>query len=122
MGVFRQLAPLAVILTVMSYFAVQGWRGERGMVVLFETERTVVQLEAELARALANKARLEKEAALLRDDGLDLDLLEERAREILNFAHPQDFVISLDLAAPDPQPQALVARYALEPGQPVRAQ
>jgi cell division protein FtsB len=39
------------------------------------------------------KENLEREAYLLRPDSLDLDLLEEKARQVLNFAHSDEVVV-----------------------------
>jgi cell division protein FtsB len=36
---------------------------------------------------------MEQRVALLSNTSLDLDMLEERARVMLNFAHPDDLVI-----------------------------
>jgi cell division protein FtsB len=36
---------------------------------------------------------LERRASLLRPDHLDPDMLEERARTILNFARPDEIVV-----------------------------
>jgi cell division protein FtsB len=35
-------------------------------------------------------------ARLLRDESLSADLLEERARSLLGFADPRDYVIRMD--------------------------
>ena len=48
--------------------------------------------EAELA---AERATLERRVALLRPESLDRDMLEERARAVLNLAHPDERVIFL---------------------------
>ncbi len=38
---------------------------------------------------------MEQRVALLSNSSLDLDMLEERARVMLNFAHPDDRIIFL---------------------------
>jgi cell division protein FtsB len=42
------------------------------------------------------KRRLERRVALLRPESLDRDMLEERARAVLNLARPEDRVILLN--------------------------
>jgi len=37
--------------------------------------------------------RLESRTALLRPDNLDRDMLDERARLMLNYSHPDDIII-----------------------------
>ena len=54
--------------------------------------------EVEYARTLAKqyrvkKERLAEEVRLLSPDSLDLDLLDERARIVLNFVGDDEFVI-----------------------------
>ena len=39
------------------------------------------------------KDRLERDVALLRPESLDPDMLDERARAILNLAHPDDLIM-----------------------------
>lgn len=78
------------------YHAVQGDRGIIAWMVLNQQIREAQAVEAELA---AERATLERRAALLRPDSLDPDLLEERARLMLNFAHADELVIPRSQAA-----------------------
>ena len=49
------------------------------------------------------RGRLERDVALLRPESLDPDMLDERARAILNLAHPDDLVMmKRRQPAPDP--------------------
>ena len=43
----------------------------------------------------AERQDLETRARLLRDTSLSADLLEERARSLLGFADPRDYVIRM---------------------------
>jgi cell division protein FtsB len=51
--------------------------------------------ETELDKTDAERERMEQRVALLSNSSLDLDMLEERARVMLNFAHSDDLVIFL---------------------------
>ena len=44
--------------------------------------------------------KLAHRVALMRSDGLDPDLLDERVRDVLNLAHPDDLVIFDERTAP----------------------
>ena len=44
----------------------------------------------------AEESRLERRVALLRRDNLDPDMLDERARVVLNFAAPGELVIFIE--------------------------
>ena len=49
----------------------------------------------ELERVTAERKKWEHRVSLLRADRLDPDLLDERARAMLNYAHPRDLVLTL---------------------------
>jgi cell division protein FtsB len=62
---------------------------------------------AELDRLKAEQAGWERRIALLKSDDLDPDMLDERARVLLDYADPHDLILmlnrpSLSAAAPKP--------------------
>lgn len=77
------------------YLAYHTLQGERGL-------NAWVQLNAELAKAaaleqalVAERQELEQRVSHLRRESLDRDLLEERARIVLNLGWPDEYVINL---------------------------
>ncbi len=76
-----------------GYFAYHLEIGEHGLKSRAELERRKEVLQGELAGLEEVKTRLERDVALLRPESLDPDMLDERARAILNLAHPDDLVI-----------------------------
>jgi cell division protein FtsB len=61
---------------------------------------SLLQLRAKVEQAhtlhaglQAERSQLDARVALLRPDNLDPDMLEERARVMLNFAHPNEIII-----------------------------
>lgn len=50
-------------------------------------------LAGEVAGLKEVRQRLERDVALLRPESLDPDMLDERARAILNLAHPDDLIM-----------------------------
>jgi cell division protein FtsB len=50
-------------------------------------------LAGELAGLQEVKQRLERDVSLLRPESLDPDMLDERARAILNLAHSDDLIM-----------------------------
>ncbi|MCI0431599.1 MAG: septum formation initiator family protein [Rhodospirillales bacterium] len=86
------LPPLlgALAFSYFAYHAVEGDRGLRSWLKLRQEIATARSTEAELA---AERAVLERRVALLRPESLDRDMLEERARAVLNLAHPDERVI-----------------------------
>lgn len=95
---FDRLRPYLVTLGLAFatvYFAAQGLTGDKGLLTTDERAETLQVRKVELARLEAERRDLEARVKLLRDDHLSADLLEERARALLGFADPRDFVIRM---------------------------
>ena len=80
---------VACIVTYLGYHAIQG---QRGIVAWLQLGQQIEQTRAALAVSRAEERWLAHRVALLRPDGLDPDMLDERARAVLNLAHPDDLV------------------------------
>ena len=79
--------------TLMVYFTYHILHGERGILSLWKLQKSVSKAET-IARIVNNqKIHLEKHVKLLNPSSLDPDMLEERARLMLNFGYPNDFII-----------------------------
>jgi cell division protein FtsB len=78
---------------VGGYFAYHLQIGDHGLEARATLEKRKAVLAGELAGLQEVKARLERDVALLRPDNLDPDMLDERARAILNLAYPDDLII-----------------------------
>ena len=91
----RPFAFTAAVAGLIVYFGVQGMTGDRGLLGGEQRQQLLTQREAELKLVSARRADLEARAELLKDDHLSADLLEERARSLLGFADPRDYVIRI---------------------------
>ena len=89
----RPYMPLAVLAFFIFYFGFQALTGQRGLLSSQQRKDELVQSQRELAHLQAQRRDLEMQARLLRDNSLSLDLLDERARQLLGYADPQDYVI-----------------------------
>ncbi|MGO9476246.1 MAG: FtsB family cell division protein [Rhodomicrobium sp.] len=90
----RQVILLAVLLGLMGYVASEAVRGAHGLIANRQLHARVDALAGELAQLKAEHARLERDAALLKDKSTaDPSLLDEQARSLLDLAHPADIVI-----------------------------
>jgi cell division protein FtsB len=85
--------PSAVLLLLVVYLGVQALTGQRGLLSGHERDSLMVQREAQLAGIMDQRRDLEVRVRYLRTDSLSRDLLEERARAVLGFADPRDYVI-----------------------------
>lgn len=81
---------------LLFYFVYHIFQGERGFFSWLQLEKKIAEDEAILAGLESQRENLEKKVHLLRPDNLDPDMLEERARLILNFSHPDEVVIYND--------------------------
>ena len=85
--------PSAMLLLLIVYLGVQALTGERGLLSGGAREAMLARREAQLAGILEQRRDLEIRARYLRTDSLSRDLLEERARAVLGFSDPRDYVI-----------------------------
>lgn len=76
-----------------GYFVYHAIQGDRGILAWMQINQQIKTAQAELATTDAERAAMEQRVALLSNTSLDLDMLEERARVMLNFSHPDDLVI-----------------------------
>jgi cell division protein FtsB len=94
----RRLKSLAAQLLgacVAGYFIYHAVQGDRGILAWLRVNQQLDAAQEELARSAANRAALEQRVSLISNSSLDLDMLEERARIMLNFSDPDDIVIFL---------------------------
>ena len=91
----RPFIPSALIAVLIAYFGFHALTGERGLLTSEQREQTLATRTAELKQIRAERMDLEARARLLRDSSLSADLLEERARSLLGFADPDDYVIRM---------------------------
>ena len=106
MGILRELrqrarsfaGPLAVACAIgyLGYHAIQG---DRGLLTWLQLSYQAEKARTTLAVSRAEEIRLARRVTLLRADGLDPDMLDERARAVLNLAHPDDVVVFIDSPA-----------------------
>ena len=92
---FRPYLPTAALAFLIFYFAIHAFTGDRGLLTSNQRDETLIAKTRELAQLRAQRQDLEMRAHLLRDTSLSADLLEERARSLLGFADPRDYVIRM---------------------------
>lgn len=75
---------------LISYFSYHMISGGRGIIAYFKLNNEISSLYAELEMVRAERINLEHKANLLKSKSLDIDLLEERAKEVLGYAKTQE--------------------------------
>ncbi|MBP2298432.1 FtsB family cell division protein [Azospirillum picis] len=101
----RQAIMPALCACVVAYFAYYAIHGDRGLVAKKHMQDEIGQAQEVLSQLRTQREDMERRAQLLRGDGLDRDMLEERARQMLNFSNPRDVIVKLPKLA-DPQAES----------------
>ena len=86
------LGPLIALL-LMIYFGYHIVQGERGLFSWMRLRQKISESEQHLAEIQSEKETLERRVHLLRPNSVDQDMLEQRAREVLNLGHSDEVVI-----------------------------
>ena len=89
----QPLLPTVALFGLIVYFGFHGLTGERGLRRGSQRQALLAERTSELQVLRSRRLDLEARARLLRDGSLSADLLEERARSLLGFADPKDYVI-----------------------------
>ncbi|MEQ9693217.1 septum formation initiator family protein [Shimia sp. SDUM112013] len=90
LGVF---AFFAIAFALSSYFTFAAVQGDYGLFRRVEIEAQKQDLAAELAVLQAEVARMENLTQRLSDTYLDLDLLDQQARDVLGLIRSDEMVI-----------------------------
>ncbi|CAN5222855.1 septum formation initiator family protein [soil metagenome] len=91
----KPYVPTALFAFLIFYFGVNALMGGRGLLTDHRCENLLVSRTLELKRVTAQREELQTRARLLSDASLSRDLLDERARSILGFTDPRDYVIRM---------------------------
>ena len=83
------------------YLGYHGLYGDNGLLRYFQLQQQMERYEYELALIKEERELLIHRTAGLKRSSLDLDLINERARTVLGYAHPDDLVIFYPLSTPE---------------------
>lgn len=93
-GRFRSYIVFSMVaMAIMGYFAYHSMVGERGFHSWKSTNHELSKARQELSMLEREKKQLERQTLRLRPESLDPDLLEEKAKAILNFVHPDEVIV-----------------------------
>ncbi len=71
---------------MFGYFGYHLVTGDRGLLAMVNLQREVLVAEQNLAEAETTRKIWERRVAALRNQSIDPDMLDERARVLLNFS------------------------------------
>lgn len=75
------------------YFTYHILSGERSYLRLVSLERNIERLDRQYGDLSVQRKALENKVVMLRPGSIDPDLLEERARVVLGYHHPDEIVV-----------------------------
>lgn len=78
---------------LLVYFAFHAINGERGFLKYLYLRQEISEARKVAATYQNQKNKLEEKVKHLSNSSLDLDLLEERARVVLNLANSDEFIL-----------------------------
>ena len=92
-SILTAFALYAMAAALIGYFGVNAYSGNHGLKARLEIDQQITLSTYELNRAKAERERWQRWVALLKSDSLDPDMLEERARALLDYVDARDLIL-----------------------------
>jgi cell division protein FtsB len=80
---------------VIAYFGVNAYTGNHGLRAQQDLDHQFASLADELGRLKQERAEWQRRVNLLQSSSIDPDMLDERARAVLNYLDPRDVTVML---------------------------
>jgi cell division protein FtsB len=94
-SVLTALALYCLAALLIGYFGVNAYTGNHGIKAKQSLDQQIDDLKRELADTTMERQRWARRVSLLKTDRIDPDMLDERARFLLNYADPHDVTTSI---------------------------
>jgi cell division protein FtsB len=78
---------------VIGYFGVNAFTGNHGLRAKHDLDRQFAELSNELAELKLERAEWQHRVTLLKSESIDPDMLDERARMVLNYLDPRELTL-----------------------------
>jgi cell division protein FtsB len=89
----RQILAPVIFATVFGYFGYHLVNGDRGLLAMVHLQRETQVALQNLAEAETTRTIWERRVSELRNQSLDPDMIDERARILLNYARKDDLIV-----------------------------
>jgi cell division protein FtsB len=89
----RQILVPIIFAMMFGYFGYHLVNGDRGLLAMAHLQRETMIADQNLAEAETTRKIWERRVAALRNQSLDPDILDERARILLNFSRKEDIIV-----------------------------
>jgi cell division protein FtsB len=91
--ILNALALYTFAALLIGYFFVNAYNGDRGLRAKEDIDRQTATMTADLTRLKLERVQWERRIQLLKSNDIDPDMLDERARELLDYAGPNDLTL-----------------------------
>jgi cell division protein FtsB len=92
-AILHALALYVLAALLIGYFGINAYSGNRGLKAKEDIDRQMASLNADLTRLKFEHAQWARRVALLKSDAIDPDMLDERARSLLDYVDPNDMTM-----------------------------
>jgi cell division protein FtsB len=89
----RQILAPVIFATVFGYFGYHLVNGDRGLLAMVHLQRENQVALQNFAEAETTRKIWERRVSELRNQSLDPDMIDERARILLNYARKDDLIV-----------------------------
>ena len=103
-SILNALALYVLAGLLIGYFGVNAYDGAHGLKAKEDIDRQMASLSTELAQLQSERNQWEHRVALLKSDDIDADMLDERARVLLDDVDPNDLVMMIKPDKPTADP------------------
>jgi cell division protein FtsB len=93
--VINALALYSIAALLIAYFGVNAFTGNHGLRARQDLDQQIAKLGGELAALRAERVNWERRVSLLQPESIDRDMLDERARALLNYVDPRELTRQL---------------------------
>jgi len=90
---FTALGLYVLAALLIGYFGVNAYTGNHGLRARQDLDQQIDAFTAELNQAKAEREQWQRRVGLIKSESLDPDMLDERARAMLDYVHPNDLVL-----------------------------
>jgi cell division protein FtsB len=94
-AVLNSLALYAIAALLIGYFGINAYTGNHGLRARQDIDMEIGQLKSELDGLRSERRNWERRVSLLKSENIDADMLDERARALLNYVDPRELTLQL---------------------------
>jgi cell division protein FtsB len=103
-SILNTLALYILAALLIGYFGVNAYDGAHGLIAKKDIDRQIAALSVELVKLQVEQTQWQRRVSLLKSDHIDADMLDERARALLDYVDPNDLVMMIKPDRPSADP------------------